>query len=230
MKKKLFVVDDEIDIQEILRVNLAAEGYDVKCFSSADEVRKALAASTPDLFILDIMLGGTDGYDFCRELKSNKETRFIPIIFLSAKTEEIDKVLGLELGADDYISKPFGLKELKSRVKVVLRRTCHHEDEPEKIEYLGIEMFPDMYSVKIDGVEANLTKTEMAILSLFMRNRNKIFSRDNIIDSIKGDNVYVIDRTIDVHVMNLRKKLGPYKETVRTFSGIGYGFRELGDA
>jgi two-component system alkaline phosphatase synthesis response regulator PhoP len=227
MKKKIFVVDDESDIREILKINLSADGYDVHTFGSVEETKKGLAKGRPDLFILDIMLGGTDGYDFCRELKSGRETRSIPIIFLSAKSEEIDKVLGLELGADDYLTKPFGIKELKSRVKVVLRRSCApYEDGSARVTYRGIELFPDNYSVTIDGQDAPLTKTEFLMLALFLRNPGKIFTRDNIIDSIKGENVYVIDRTIDVHIMNLRKKLGPYKDTIKTFSGIGYGIKE----
>ncbi|HEY1406342.1 MAG TPA: response regulator [Spirochaetota bacterium] len=227
MRKKIFVVDDERDIQDIIRINLSAEGYDVHTFGSAEETRKALAKGRPDLFILDIMLGTTDGYDFCRELKSAKDTRSIPIIFLSAKAEEIDKVLGLELGADDYMTKPFGLKELKSRVKVVLKRSCAIDDDSTtRIAYRGIELFPDNYNVTIDGKNATLTKTEFLMLALFLKNPGKIFTRDNIIDSIKGDNVYVIDRTIDVHIMNLRKKLGDYKDIIKTFSGVGYGLKE----
>lgn len=227
MKKKIFVIDDERDIQDILRINLAAEGYEVLTFGSAEETRRALTKGRPDLFILDIMLGTTDGYDFCRELKSARETKSIPIIFLSAKSEEIDKVLGLELGADDYLTKPFGLKELKSRVKVVLRRSCTPEEsEPNRIAYRGIELFPENYQVTIDGKDAPLTKTEFLMLALFLKNPGKIFTRDNIIDSIKGDNVYVIDRTIDVHIMNLRKKLCEYKDIIKTFSGVGYGLKE----
>jgi two-component system, OmpR family, alkaline phosphatase synthesis response regulator PhoP len=227
MKKILFAVDDEKDILDILRINLSAEGYDVHVFSSVAEVRKALKTIRPDLFILDIMMEGTDGYDFCKEVKSSKETRAIPIIFLSAKSEEIDKVLGLELGADDFVTKPFGIKEFKSRIKVVLRRSCIKEDdEPQIISYAGIVLNPDHFNVTVDGVDANLTKTEFYLLQLFLKSPGKIFTRDNLIDSIKGENVYVVDRTIDVHVMNLRKKLGAYKEMIKTFSGVGYGLKE----
>jgi two-component system, OmpR family, alkaline phosphatase synthesis response regulator PhoP len=226
-KKKIFVIDDERDIQEILRINLSAEGYEVSTYGSAEETRRALEKGNPDLFILDIMLGGTDGYDFCKELKSNRETKQIPIIFLSAKSEEIDKVLGLELGADDYMTKPFGLKELKSRVKVVLRRSCFCEEKDfTRIAYSGIELFPDQYRVTVDGKDTTLTKTEFLILALFLKSPGKIFTRDNIIDSIKGDNVYVIDRTIDVHIMNLRRKLEPYKDIIKTFPGVGYGLKD----
>ena len=132
-------------------------------------------------------------------------------------------------GGDDYITKPFGMKELKSRVKAVLRRFSD-SGEPEKTSriliYRGVELNPDHYELKIDGEDVKLTKTEFEILELFLRNPGKIFSRDNIIDSVKGHDVYVVDRTIDVHIMNLRKKLGDYKNIIATFSGVGYGFRE----
>lgn len=227
MKKKIFAVDDEKDILEILKINLTAEGYDVHVFPSADEARKALRSIRPDLFILDIMMGGTDGYDFCREIKQEKDFRSIPVIFLSAKSEEIDKVIGLELGADDYMTKPFGIKELKSRIKVAFRRGSAAETDTSKtISYAGIVLYPERYSVTVDGEQAALTKTEFNLLHLFLSNPGKIFTRDNLIDSIKGDNVYVVDRTIDVHVMNLRKKLGPYKELIKTFSGVGYGLKD----
>jgi DNA-binding response OmpR family regulator len=230
MKKIIFIIDDEKDIQEILKVNLENEGYTIYTFSSAEEANRILTRSiTPDLIILDIMMQGIDGYEYCKQLRSNDKYRLIPVIFLSAKTEEFDKVLGLELGGDDYITKPFSIKEIKSRIKAVLRRvnrSSDSKDEVKKISYKGVELFPDYYSLQVDGVDIELTKTEFNILHLFLSNPGKIFSRDNIIDSIRGHDVYVVDRTIDVHIMNLRKKLGAYKNIIKTFSGVGYGFRE----
>jgi two-component system phosphate regulon response regulator PhoB len=228
MKTKILVVDDEKDIQEIIRLNLVPEGYEVAVSSSADEARETMKSFHPDLLLLDIMMEGTDGYDFCRELRLTREYRALPVMFLSAKSEEFDKVLGLELGGDDYLAKPFGMKELKSRVKALLRRSSRGPagGDSESIRYKGLELNTANYSLTIDGADVPLTRTEFMILSLFLTSRGKIFSRDNIIDSVKGDNVYVVDRTIDVHIMNLRKKLGPYKEIIRTFSGVGYGFRE----
>lgn len=229
MKEKIFIVDDEEDIREILEVNLNNEGYEIYSFSSADKAMEKLSEIHPDLFILDIMMEGMDGYEFCRILRSSEKSKNIPIIFLSAKTEEFDKVLGLELGGDDYVSKPFGIKELISRVKAVLRRSTRAEITEEKkdiIKYKGIEFFPEKYQLKVDGENVKLTKSEFQILSIFLKNPGKIFSRDNIIDSIRGFDVYVVDRTIDVHIMNLRKKLGNYKNIITTFSGIGYGFKE----
>ena len=232
MKKTVFIIDDEIDIQDIIKLNLLNEGYEVFSYSSAEEAVKELAGNEPDLVILDIMMQGMDGYEFCRKLRSTEEYKNIPVIFLSAKSEEFDKVLGLELGGDDYITKPFSIKELKSRVKAVLRRNRPVEkdkDFSETIRYKGIVLNPGNYSLSVDEKEKALTKTEFNMLYIFMKNPGKIFTRDNIIDSIRGVDVYVLDRTIDVHIMNLRKKLGKYKNIIKTFSGVGYGFRELKD-
>lgn len=233
MNNIIFAVDDEADILEILEINLQKNGYQVHTFTSADLAKNALGNITPSLILLDIMMTGTDGYTFCRWLRSEEKYKNIPVIFLSAKNEEFDRVLGLELGGDDFVSKPFSVKELISRVKAVLRRTNHadgtkeNDNQKEKIVYKGIELFPERYTVTVDGEEINLTKSEFQILYMFLKYPGKIFSRDNIIDSIRGDDVYVIDRTIDVHIMNIRKKLGPYKNVIKTFSGIGYGFKEI---
>jgi DNA-binding response OmpR family regulator len=229
MQKKIFVIDDEKDIQDIIKINLRAEGYDIYCYSSAEEALRALEADMPHLFILDIMMPGIDGFEFCRRVRASEDYKSIPIIFLSARSDEIDRVLGLELGGDDYMTKPFSVKELKSRVKAMFRRLSRIENGEhisKTIVHEGIELNPDHYSLSVDGKGVDLTKTEFEILRLFLTNPGKIFTRDNIIDSIKGQDVYVIDRTIDVHVMNIRKKLGPYKNIIKTFSGVGYGFKK----
>ncbi|HOS40513.1 MAG TPA: response regulator transcription factor [Spirochaetota bacterium] len=227
-KKNIFVVDDEADILEILKINLAEAGFIVHTFSSGETAMSALKKIIPDLIIVDVMMSGMDGYDFCKTVRGIPDFHAVPIIFLSAKSEEFDKVLGLELGGDDFITKPFGIKELISRIKAVLRRAEKQlrAAEHEALRFKGVELHPDKYIVTVDGEEAKLTKTEFEILHLFMRYRGKIFTRDNIIDSIRGNDVYVVDRTIDVHVMNLRKKLGPYGESIKTFSGVGYGIKE----
>jgi two-component system, OmpR family, alkaline phosphatase synthesis response regulator PhoP len=229
MPMKIFIIDDEEDIRDIIQINLRAEGYAVSCFSSAEEALKALESSVPDLFILDIMMPGIDGFEFCRRVRASAAWKDIPIVFLSAKSDEIDRVLGLELGGDDYMTKPFSVKELKSRVKAIFRRMSRPEaggSSPHILSHEGIELNPDHYSLTVDGNGVDLTKTEFEILRLLLANPGKIFTRDNIIDSIKGQDVYVIDRTIDVHVMNLRKKLGRYKNVIKTFSGVGYGFKK----
>ncbi len=230
MKKKIFVVDDEQDIQDILKINLEKEGYGVNTYSSAENAKKGLEKNIPDLIVLDIMMEGMDGYEFCKAIRAEKKFQPIPIIFLSAKSDEFDKVLGLELGGDDYLTKPFSIKELLSRIKAVLRRTDQSnvtdENEDESVlKYKGIELNTDQYQVKVDGGDVKLTKTEFGLLNLFLKYPGKVFTRDNIIDSIRGSDIYVIDRTIDVHVMNLRKKLGKKKDLISTFSGVGYGIK-----
>ena len=228
MKKLIFVIDDEKDIREILKVNLVTEGYAVSTFPSAADASKGFESEKPDLIILDIMMEGKDGFEFCRELRAKEKFKNIPVIFLSAKSEEFDKVLGLELGGDDYLTKPFSIKELRSRIKAILRRTGDAPEEKKSalLIYKGVELNPEQYSLKVDNEEIKLTKTELNMLSLFMENPGKIFTRDNIINSVRGHDVFVVDRTIDVHIMNLRKKLGDYKNIITTFSGVGYGFKE----
>ena len=229
MKKTIFVIDDEKDIREILTVNLESEGYNVLAFSSAAEAAGGLEKVSPDLVVLDVMMEGKDGFEFCREIRSSEKFRSVPVIFLTAKSEEFDRVLGLELGGDDYVTKPFSIKELRSRIKAVLRRTGEVPDVPPAaavLKYRGVELNPELYSLKVDEKEIRLTKTELNILALFMENPGKIFTRDNIINSVRGHDVFVVDRTIDVHIMNLRKKLGQYKNIITTFSGVGYGFKE----
>ncbi|MBP7902136.1 MAG: response regulator transcription factor [Spirochaetes bacterium] len=231
MKKKIYILDDEEEILEIIKINLDSAGYETRTFSKPSLAKTELAkGSIPDLFILDIMMPEEDGYEFCRYVKSKNALKDIPVIFLSAKTEEFDKVLGLELGADDYVPKPFSVKELSSRVKAVLRRCSGSKEESANqskvLTYKGLSLFTEEYRLNVDGTDIKLTKTEFEILGLFLRHPGKIFSRDNIIDSIRGNDIYVVDRTIDVHIMNLRKKIGSYKNIVTTFSGVGYGFKQ----
>lgn len=228
MKKTIFIIDDEKDIRDIIKINLVSEGYSVTAFPSAADAKKGFESEKPDLIILDVMMEGKDGFEFCREIRSNEKLKSIPVIFLSAKSEEFDKVLGLELGGDDYMTKPFSIKELRSRIKAVLRRTGELPEDKKTavLKYKGVELNPDQFSLKVDNKEIKLTKTELNILSLFMENPGKIFTRDNIINSVRGHDVFVVDRTIDVHIMNLRKKLGDYKNIITTFSGVGYGFKE----
>ena len=228
MKKTVFIIDDEKDIRDIIKINLVSEGYSVTAFPSAADAKKGFESEKPDLIILDVMMEGKDGFEFCREIRSNEKLKSIPVIFLSAKSEEFDKVLGLELGGDDYMTKPFSIKELRSRIKAVLRRSGELPEDKKTavLKYKGVELNPEQFSLKVDNEEIKLTKTELNILSLFMENPGKIFTRDNIINSVRGHDVFVVDRTIDVHIMNLRKKLGDYKNIITTFSGVGYGFKE----
>ena len=228
MKKKIFVLDDERDIQDIIKVNLIKEGYNVETFLSGEDALKIMTKDVPDLIVLDIMMEGMDGYEFCKTVRADKNWKSVPIIFLSVKSDELDKILGLELGADDYLTKPFSVKELISRIKAVLRRT---ESSPQKgleekvIRYRGIELYPEKFQVSIDNKDIKLTKTEFELLHLFLSHPGKIFSRDNIIDSVRGSDIYITDRTVDVHIMNLRKKFENQKNLISTFSGVGYGIK-----
>jgi DNA-binding response OmpR family regulator len=233
MKKIVFVIDDEQDIQEIIKINLNQNLYQVYTFSSAEEADKKLQNNViPDIMVLDIMMDGMDGYDFCKYIRASSKYKDIPIIFLSAKTEELDKILGLELGGDDYLTKPFSVKELVARIKAILRRFEKSEssDEESKIRkpiiYKGLTLSPEEFSLTIDNNNVKLTKTEFEMLHLFLSHPNKVFSRNNIIDSVRGSNIYVVDRTIDVHIKNLRKKLDTYKDILSTYSGVGYGFKK----
>lgn len=233
MKKIVYVIDDEKDIQDIIKINLNPNSYQVHTFSSAEEADEKLQSNViPDIMVLDIMMDGMDGYDFCKYIRTSEKYKNIPIIFLSAKTEELDKILGLELGGDDYLTKPFSVKELIARMKAVLRRTENKNQTSEQpvnrkpIIYKGLTLAPDEFSLTIDNNNVKLTKTEFEMLHLFLSHPNKVFSRNNIIDSVRGNDVYVVDRTIDVHIKNLRKKLGVYKEILSTFSGVGYGFKK----
>ncbi|MCU0822669.1 MAG: response regulator [Spirochaetes bacterium] len=228
MKKKIFVVDDEKDIQDIIKINLQNEGYNVLSFFSAEDALRAIPKEAPDLIVLDIMMEGMDGFEFCKKLRADNNFKAIPIIFLSVKSNELDKILGLELGGDDYMTKPFSVKELVSRIKAVLRRSEASgklTDGAGAIKYQGIVIHPDKYQALLDGREIKLTKTEFELLLVFLKHPGKIFTRDNIIDSIRGSDIYITDRTVDVHVMNLRKKLEKYKNLISTFSGVGYGIK-----
>ncbi|MCU0822821.1 MAG: response regulator [Spirochaetes bacterium] len=210
MKKKIFVIDDEKDILDIIKVNLQNEGYNVLAFTSAEEALKSLQKETPDLIVLDIMMEGMDGYEFCKTIRYDSNFKSIPIIFLSVKSNELDKILGLELGGDDYLTKPFSVKELISRIKAVLRRSessISTRDADTTIKYKEIELNPDKFRVLVDGKDIKLTKTEFELLHLFLKHPGKIFTRDNIIDSIRGSDIYITDRTVDVHVIYIRKKL-----------------------
>lgn len=228
MKKKIFVIDDERDIQDIIKVNLLKEGYNVETILSGEDALKMMAKDVPDLIVLDIMMEGMDGYEFCKTVRADKNLKSVPIIFLSVKSEEIDKILGLELGADDYLTKPFSVKELISRIKAVLRRaesSSQSGSEEKVIRYKGIELYPEKFQVSIDKNDIKLTKTEFELLHLFLSHPGKIFTRDNIIDSVRGSDIYITDRTVDVHIMNLRKKLENLKNLISTFSGVGYGIK-----
>jgi len=220
---RILVVDDEDDLCEILKFNLEMEGYTVDTANSAEEALK-LDIPQYNLLLLDVMMGEISGFKMARILKSNKDTANIPIIFITAKDTENDTITGFNLGADDYISKPFSLREVIMRIKAVLRRTAGVQmKEEDKLQYKGLTINIPQKKV-IDNVEVSLTKKEFEILLLLLQNHGRVFSREDILSKVWNDEVYVLDRTIDVNITRLRKKIGEYGKFIVTRLGYGYCF------
>ena len=221
---RILVVDDEEDLCEILKFNLEMEGYTVDTAYSAEEALK-LDITQYNLLLLDVMMGEISGFKMARMLKANKDTAEIPIIFITAKDTENDTITGFNLGADDYISKPFSLREVIMRVKAVLRRTAGVQiKEEEQLQYKGLVINIPQKKVTIDGEETSLTKKEFEILLLLVQNKGRVFSREDILARIWSDEVYVLDRTIDVNITRLRKKIRVYGKCIVTRLGYGYCF------
>lgn len=222
---RILVVDDEEDLCEILKFNLEIEGYDVDTANSAEEALK-LDLPKYNLLLLDVMMGEISGFKMARMLKKNPETANIPIIFITAKDTENDTITGFNLGADDYISKPFSLREVQARVKAVLRRTSTNgaEEKPQLLQYQGLSIDIEKKKVCIDAQEVALTKKEFEILLLLMQSKGRVFSREDILSKVWQDEVYVLDRTIDVNITRLRKKIGAYGKYIVTRLGYGYCF------
>ena len=222
---RILVVDDEEDLCEILKFNLENEGYEVDTANSAEE---ALKMDLPQyhLLLLDVMMGEISGFRMANMLKKDKKTAQIPIIFITAKDTENDTITGFNLGADDYISKPFSLREVMVRVKAVLRRTSSVSPakKEELLEYKGLNLNIPQKKVSIDGTEVALTKNEFEILMLFLQNKGRVFSREDILSKVWHDEVCVLDRTIDVNITRLRKKIGEYGKRIVTRLGYGYCF------
>ena len=222
---RILVVDDEEDLCEILKFNLENEGYEVDTANSAEEALK-MNISSYHLLLLDVMMGEISGFKMANLLKKDKKTAQVPIIFITAKDTENDTVTGFNLGADDYISKPFSLREVIARVKAVLRRTATSDTEkaPEQLCYQSLVIDITKKKVSIDGEEVHLTKKEFEILFLLLQNKGRVFSREDILSRIWSDEVYVLDRTIDVNITRLRKKIGTYGKRIVTRLGYGYCF------
>lgn len=224
-KHKILVVDDEESLCEILQFNLEVDGYDVDVAYSAEQAL-GMPLEGYSLILLDVMMGEMSGFRMAHLLKAKPETARIPIIFCTAKDTEDDVVTGLNLGADDYISKPFSIREVLARVRSVLRRTAAGDAESGKIGFEALEMDLRRKVCTLDGKELPLTKKEFEILALLLSNRGVIFSREEILRRIWSDEVIVLDRTVDVNITRLRRKIGPYGEHVVTRLGYGYGFED----
>ena len=223
--QKILVVDDEEDLCEILKFNLEIEGYEVDTAFSAEEALK-MDIPSYQLLLLDVMMGEISGFKMASILQKNEKTADIPIIFLTAKDTENDMLTGFNLGADDYISKPFSIRQVVARVKAVLRRTTDKEkpQENERLEYETLSLDIKRIKATVDGQEVSLTKKEFEILRLLLENKGNVFSREEILSRIWKDEVYVLDRTIDVNITRLRKKIGPYGKNIVTRLGFGYCF------
>lgn len=219
------VVDDEESLCEILQFNLEVEGYEVDVAYSAEEALERDVASY-DLLLLDVMMGAMSGFRMAQELKRNPATASVPIIFCTARDSEDDTVAGLNLGADDYISKPFSLREVIARVRSVLRRSATPKSNNDIVSYLTLSLDRRSKRCTLDGNEVQLTKKEFEILALLLSNRGRIFSREEILERVWTDEVVVLDRTIDVNITRLRKKIGQYGHNITTRLGYGYGFEE----
>ena len=222
---RILVVDDEEDLCEILQFNLENEGYLVDTANSAEAALK-MEPARYDLLLLDVMMGEISGFKMANMLKKNKATASIPIIFITAKDTENDTVTGFNLGADDYISKPFSLREVIARVKAVLRRTgsTSGKEVQEQLQYKGLLIDTTKKKASINGMEISLTKKEFEILLLLLQNKGRVFSREDILAKIWQEEVYVLDRTIDVNITRLRKKIGEYGKYIVTRLGYGYCF------
>lgn len=222
MGKTIAVLDDEADIVELISVHLKKSGFKVREFLDVKSFFDSIDKETPDLVILDLMLPDADGFEICRYLKTKDKFSTLPIIMLTAKGEETDKVLGLELGADDYITKPFSPRELVARVKVAFRRQ-EGAVAPKKAEIGGIlEMDFEKYEVFVNGERVDLTSTEFRILRILSLRKGRVYSREQLLDHLWGTEKAVLDRTIDVHIKNLREKLGPAGSFIKNIRGVGY--------
>lgn len=221
----ILVVDDEQDLLEILKFNLETEGYTVDTATSAEEALTMDIASY-DLLLLDVMMGGMSGFAMARRLKENAATGTVPIIFLTARDTENDTITGFNLGADDYISKPFSIREVLVRIRAVLRRTQTEEygEEPQTLCYQGITVNLDKKTVSIDGEEVPFTKTEFELLRLLLEEKGRVFSRQELIERVWPKDVLVLDRTVDVNITRLRKKIGRFAKCIVTRLGFGYYF------
>jgi two-component system phosphate regulon response regulator PhoB len=226
---RLLVVEDEPDISESVRYNLSREGFSVRCAASGEEALKAIRHEVPDLMILDLMLPGMDGLDVCRVCRSEPSTALLPIIMLTARGEEVDVVTGLELGADDYVVKPFSSRVLVARIKVVLRRKDKNSavNDAEAVHIGELVVDPVRYEAKVDGIPAPLTRIEFRILHLLVRRPGRVFTRSQIVLGVQGDKVVVTDRSVDVHVVALRKKLGVAGRYIQTVRGVGYRMEDV---
>jgi len=229
--QKIIFIEDESDLREVIEHNLIREGYQVYSSSDGENGLQLIREKSPDLILLDLMLPGLDGLDVCRALKTDAITRAIPIIMVTAKGEESDIVLGLGIGADDYVTKPFSTKELIARIKAVLRRSSLKEDQSGQARIVRGEVVIDMgrHEVQVEGESVVFTATEFRLLHFLASHPGRVFTRDQLLSRVIGEDAYIIDRNIDVHIRSIRKKLGEHLDLIETIRGVGYRFRDVQD-
>jgi phosphate regulon transcriptional regulator PhoB len=230
--QKILVTDDEKDIVELITFNLQKEGFAVVKAYDGEAALRLTKTQEPDLIILDLMLPEISGLDVCKAIRSNPETAGLPIIMLTAKADETDKIIGLEIGADDYITKPFSVKELIARVRAILRRRHDENKSPakEKFSFCGLQIDYASYNVLIDSKKVTLSPTELKLLFFFSRNPGRVYSRNQILDNVWGDNNFVTPRAVDVHIRRLRSQIEKNIDNpqyIITVRGVGYKFAEL---
>ena len=225
MKGKILLVEDEAPIREMLGYTLMKEGYTFREAADVEEARPLIADDRPDLLLLDWMLPGMNGVDYARRIRNNPDTRDIPIIMLTARGEETDKVRGLDTGADDYITKPFSTRELLARIRAVMRRTKNMDAEG-IISVKGLALDPETFRVTVDEKIVEISPTEFRLLHFFITHPERVYSRGQLLDQVWGQNVYVEERTVDVHIRRLRKTLEPYNYShlIQTVRSVGYRF------
>ncbi len=220
----ILVVEDDADILQLLSYNLRAAGFDVQTCVDGNGVMELIRTFSPDLVILDLMLPGVDGLEICRRLKQDSGLRSIPVIILTARGEEIDRIVGLELGADDYVVKPFSPRELILRIKAILRRSVSIPDRDAVLQSGGVRVDLDGYKVTVDGENVELTATEFRLMVELIRNPGKVLTRDQLLHHVWGYEFDGYARTVDTHIRRLRQKLGDYSAWIETVRGVGYRF------
>ncbi len=226
LMKQIFVVEDEKDLVELLTYNLEKDGYRVLSEMDGEAALKKIPEKMPDLVLLDLMLPKTDGLTVCKTLKANPKTAHIPVVMLTAKGEESDKIVGLELGADDYVTKPFSVKELLARVRAVLRRFSKAQEGETVQKFRDLTLDRTKHEVTLKGKRMGLTAKEFELLDYFLTHAGRVLSRDVLLNNVWGYDYFGTTRTVDVHVRRLREKLGAYEKHIQTVKGYGYLFKE----
>jgi two-component system, OmpR family, phosphate regulon response regulator PhoB len=225
-RPRILIIEDERGLTDVLAYNLAREGYEtIVAHDGLEGLRKA-QMQLPDLILLDLMLPGMDGLEVCRQLRAGEQTRTVPILMLTAKAEETDQVVGFSMGADDYVTKPFSVKVLLQRIKALQRRLDSGVEAGDTIEHLGVRIDRVRHRAMVEGQELILTPTEFRLLECMLRQPGRAFTRPQLMDAAIGEGAVVLERTIDVHVKTLRRKLGPEHDFIETVRGVGYRFRE----